>query len=205
MEKFTKNVRFCLVCNYISKIIPAIQSRCTRFRFEPLLKENVKQRLEYIVMTEQVQISEGGMNALLELTKGDMRRALNILQSVNTSCNGVRLIEEKDVYETTGNPLPREIEQIFKFLIAEQESDFATILQNIQQLKMQRGLSLADLITELYQYTLKTQFPNNTKCLLVKGLAEIEYRLAQGCTERIQLGSLVGLYQEGKEISLKSK
>ena len=53
IEKFTENTRFCLICNYLSKIIPAIQSRCTRFRFGPLAKEQMVSRLEYVIAQER--------------------------------------------------------------------------------------------------------------------------------------------------------
>ena len=52
IEKYTKNARFCLICNYVSKIIPALQSRCTRFRFAPLKKEQIQGRLKDIVSRE---------------------------------------------------------------------------------------------------------------------------------------------------------
>jgi len=52
IEKYTKNARFCLICNYVSKIIPALQSRCTRFRFAPLQKEQVRGRLLDIISRE---------------------------------------------------------------------------------------------------------------------------------------------------------
>ncbi len=53
MEKFTENTRFCIICNYLSKIIPAIQSRCTRFRFGPLHEDKMKLRLDYIIEQEK--------------------------------------------------------------------------------------------------------------------------------------------------------
>lgn len=52
MEKFTENTRFCLICNYLTKIIPALQSRCTRFRFGPLDNEQMATRLEHVIKTE---------------------------------------------------------------------------------------------------------------------------------------------------------
>ena len=52
MEKFTENTRFCLICNYLTKIIPALQSRCTRFRFGPLDNEQMTTRLEHVIKTE---------------------------------------------------------------------------------------------------------------------------------------------------------
>lgn len=53
IEKFTDNVRFCLICNYLSKIIPALQSRCTRFRFGPLDSKQIMPRLEYVIEQEK--------------------------------------------------------------------------------------------------------------------------------------------------------
>ena len=53
MEKFTENTRFCLICNYLSKIIPALQSRCTRFRFGPLDTEQMSSRLDYVIKNER--------------------------------------------------------------------------------------------------------------------------------------------------------
>ncbi|KAG5459230.1 MAG: P-loop containing nucleoside triphosphate hydrolase protein [Olpidium bornovanus] len=57
IEKFTRNVRFCLICNYVSKIIPALQSRCTRFRFAPLEREQVMSRLDHVIESERYNIA----------------------------------------------------------------------------------------------------------------------------------------------------
>ena len=80
IEKYTRNVRFCIICNYVNKIIPAIQSRCTRFRFAPLKEDQIRTRLEHVVEREEIDITEDGRKALLRLSGGDMRRTLNILQ-----------------------------------------------------------------------------------------------------------------------------
>lgn len=85
IEKFTRNARFCLICNYVSKIIPALQSRCTRFRFAPLMPSQIRSRLIDIAKTENVQLEESGVNAILDLSNGDMRRVLNLLQSTAMS------------------------------------------------------------------------------------------------------------------------
>lgn len=85
IEKYTRNARFCLICNYVSKIIPALQSRCTRFRFAPLSPLQIKGRLEEIAREEKVPISEDGVQAILDLSGGDMRRVLNLLQSTAMS------------------------------------------------------------------------------------------------------------------------
>ena len=53
IEKYSKNTRFCLICNYVSEIIPALQSRCTRFRFQPLNSNLIRDRLMYIIGEEK--------------------------------------------------------------------------------------------------------------------------------------------------------
>eukprot|EP00033_Pygsuia_biforma_P004795 GCRY01005257.1.p1 GENE.GCRY01005257.1~~GCRY01005257.1.p1 ORF type:complete len:217 (+),score=23.75 GCRY01005257.1:254-904(+) len=80
IEKYSKSTRFCLICNYSSKIIPAIQSRCTRFRFSPLDPSLVRDRVRQILKAEKVLYDESGLQAVVRLGRGDMRRALNILQ-----------------------------------------------------------------------------------------------------------------------------
>lgn len=94
IEKYTDSTRFCIICNYLSKIIPALQSRCTRlfdsifvvkrytfrFRFAPLSKDQVSPRLDYIIQTEAIRATESGKDALFKLSNGDMRRVINVLQ-----------------------------------------------------------------------------------------------------------------------------
>ena len=72
---------FCLTCNYISKIIPALQSRCTKFRFGPLKVERIVGRVREIIEKEQIVVTNDGLEAILRLGTGDMRKILNLLQS----------------------------------------------------------------------------------------------------------------------------
>ncbi|VDP94054.1 unnamed protein product [Echinostoma caproni] len=80
IEKFTENTRFCLICNYLSKIIPAIQSRCTKFRFAPVPFTQMSKRLEEIALNENVSLIDEGKKAIYRFTTGDMRKAINLLQ-----------------------------------------------------------------------------------------------------------------------------
>ncbi len=74
IEKFTDNVRFCMICNYLSKIIPALQSRCTRFRFGPLNETQILPRLQHVAEAENVNLTRDGEKALIKLAQGDMRK-----------------------------------------------------------------------------------------------------------------------------------
>lgn len=85
MEKFTRNARFCLICNYGNKIIAALQSRCTRFRFAPLTTAQATSRTTEIADAEGVEYTADGIEACVSLGHGDMRRCLNILQSTAMS------------------------------------------------------------------------------------------------------------------------
>ncbi|KAL7189122.1 hypothetical protein ACSBR1_038900 [Camellia fascicularis] len=80
IDKYTKSTRFALICNHVNKIIPALQSRCTRFRFAPLDAINVSERLKHVIQAERLDVPECGLKALVRLSNGDMRKALNILQ-----------------------------------------------------------------------------------------------------------------------------
>jgi len=114
IEQYTSNVRFCIICNYVNKITPAIQSRCTRFRFKPLQPAFITDRIQQIAKAEGVNLGRDGLEALLKLSRGDMRRALNVLQACHAL--GER-VDEAMVYRVTGNPEPADIERIVQGLM----------------------------------------------------------------------------------------
>lgn len=85
IEKYTTHTRFVLLCNYTHKISPALLSRCTRFRFSPLKERDIRQLVDKVIEEERVNISPEATDALVKLSKGDMRRALNVLQACHAS------------------------------------------------------------------------------------------------------------------------
>ena len=85
MEKYTANTRFCIIANYTHKLSPALLSRCTRFRFSPLKERDIRVLVDKVITEENVHISLEATDALVRLSKGDMRRALNVLQACHAS------------------------------------------------------------------------------------------------------------------------
>jgi replication factor C subunit 2/4 len=83
METYSKITRFCLICNYVTRIIDPLASRCSKFRFKSLDSENAKARLEEIARAEGVKCEEGVIDALIKVSDGDLRRAITYLQSVS--------------------------------------------------------------------------------------------------------------------------
>lgn len=194
IEKFTDNVRFCIICNYLSKIIPALQSRCTRFRFGPLTTDQMLPRLEHVIAEEKVDITPDGMKAIVTLATGDMRKSLNILQSCNMAYD---VINEDSVYLCVGHPLRKDIENIVYWVLNE---NFTTAYNNIMDLKTTKGLALQDILTEVHLYVHKVDLPMHVRLHLLEKMAEVEYRLASGTSEKIQLSSLVAAFQVTRDM-----
>ncbi|KNC79931.1 replication factor C subunit 5 [Sphaeroforma arctica JP610] len=188
IEKYTKNVRFCLICNYVSKIIPAVQSRCTSFRFAPLAVEQMEDRLQHVVASEKVNITPDGHKALLNLANGDMRKVLNVLQAAAMSHD---VVDGDAVYLTTGQPLPSDITNIMNWLLTD---DYRSAYNQIKTLKDLKGLALTDIIREVHTFTLNLELPVESKAYVMDELALLEYRLASGTSEHIQLGGMVGMF-----------
>ncbi|XP_075219941.1 replication factor C subunit RfC3 isoform X2 [Lycorma delicatula] len=188
IEKFTENVRFCLICNYLGKIIPALQSRCTRFRFGPLDPAQILPRLEHVIKEENVKVTEDGKKALMQLSQGDMRKVLNVLQSTATAFPEVN---EENVYTCVGHPLKSDIRNILQWLL---NHDFKTAYTSIKELKLAKGLALQDILTELHLLLHRVSLPPETLIDLLIKLAEIEYRLLSGTSENLQLSALVSAF-----------
>ncbi|KAJ1538553.1 hypothetical protein HK405_013723, partial [Cladochytrium tenue] len=155
VEKYTRNVRFCIICNYVSKIIPALQSRCTRFRFAPLQDDQVRARLDHVAASEGAALDEGGRRALLRVARGDMRRMLNVLQAVHAAYD---LADENSVYACVGAPLPADVARVAEWLFNE---DFEVAHSRIVALKKEKGLALSDLVTELHGVLGAMELPQN--------------------------------------------
>ncbi|KZP01428.1 P-loop containing nucleoside triphosphate hydrolase protein [Calocera viscosa TUFC12733] len=195
IEQYTRNVRFCIICNYVNKIIPAIQSRCTRFRFSPLPQKEVQKRVTQVVEAEHVNLTEDGKQALLKLSKGDMRRALNILQACHAAYERV---DETAIYNCTGNPHPSDIETIVNSMM---NDEFSTSYQKVSQMKTEKGLALQDLIAGAYEYLESLELPPQTRVYLLDHLATTEHRLSTGGNEKVQLTALLGAIKNGVELA----
>lgn len=194
IEKYTKNTRFCLICNYLNKIIPALQSRCTAFRFGPLEKTQVEKRLRFIAESEKVRLSEGGLRTIIRLANGDMRKCINVLQATHMAYGEV---SEDNVYLCTGVPPARDIEAVFNVLLNE---PFGKAYETVLELQTRKGVAMADIIAHIHDFVLHTSFPPKALSLILEKLADIEHRLAAGSTEKSELGALVAVFVLAREL-----
>ncbi|KAJ9549272.1 hypothetical protein OSB04_021815 [Centaurea solstitialis] len=264
IERYTKSTRFALICNNVNKIIPALQSRCTRFRFAPLEASHVTERLKHVITAEgktevvvatdspnsfvpdsllpaallllltlqnyitcsyrgrdsrsevtnlakssinrsenlffsvltcaasRLDVTEDGLAALVRLSNGDMRKALNILQSTHMAS---QQITEEAVYLCTGNPLPKDIEQISYWLLNE---PFSYSFQKISEIKATKGLALVDIVREVTMFVFRIKMPSDVRIQLINDLADVEYRLTFGCNDKLQLGSVIATFTRAR-------
>ncbi|GMH74851.1 hypothetical protein TrST_g651 [Triparma strigata] len=192
IEKYSEHVRFCLICNYVGKIIPALQSRCTRFRFAPLEKEQIRSRLVEVATAEKCDITPDGIEAILSLSSGDMRRVMNLLQSTHMSYSH---ISSTNVYLTSGAPLPENINVICKSVF---NDNFNQACETLSKYVKEYGYALTDILTELTEYISASSFPDEILGVLLMDFATIEACLSKGGDDRLQGRAVVGAVFKAK-------
>eukprot|EP00474_Spongospora_subterranea_P005411 CRZ05869.1 hypothetical protein [Spongospora subterranea] len=189
IEKYTRTTRFCLIANYTNKIIPALQSRCTRFRFAPLSIAEATKKAVSIAELERIDLTQDGVGAIMELANGDMRKVLNMLQTVNAAYGQVN---GDNVHTCTGTPRPIDIEESLSHLL---NSPFGEACAALSQLMNARGLCLSDIVTRLVPLVCAVDdLPAGVLAFAVSQLADLEYRLSSETCERIQLVALVSIF-----------
>lgn len=195
IEKYVKNVRFCLICNYVSGIIPALQSRCTRFRFGPLRPAAARSLLQRVCAEqERAAVTDEALEATLRLSSGDMRRALNVLQSAVASFPG-ESISPAHIYRLVGVPGPSEVERVFGWLAHDSFTDAHSAISRLLQVN---GYCAADLVRWLFEHMLLIHLSDTQRSFLTARMAKIEERLNRGCSDVAQVADLVAAFVQAR-------
>jgi len=194
IEKYSKNVRFCIICNYINKIIPAIQSRCMKFRFSLLTHDEMKTKINYIVEQEKIKISDQAITTIISLSGGDMRKSINILQTIPIFCKN-KIIDDNDIRMCLGYPTEKIITSIYDILTNKNEK-IRTKYNLINDIIKNDGILLCNLLQCLHKIVLKNKkkFVPKKLIYILKTFAEIEQSLTQNVNENIQLGILISSF-----------
>lgn len=181
MEKNSANCRFILICNYSNKIISPIQSRCSICSFSALTINDITERLKMIAEKEQVNIDHGGLQALAYISDGDCRQAINYLQS----CANLDIaITEDIVYRIIGKMKPEDIRQ---FVYNCLEKQITTAKQQLNSFLRESGLSGQNIIKQIHRELPNLEIEDDVKRKIIRELGTVEYRLAIGATEDVQL------------------
>jgi replication factor C subunit 3/5 len=146
IEDFTENARFCLICNRIKNIDPAIQSRCINFKFATLDKKIIKDKITLICEHNKINYTLDGIDFINKISKGDMRKAINNLQSLNMSYN---IVNAHNVSEFVGYPTQNNIDEIYKIT---QKNRLQNSYKLVREIIMSNQYSVLELITEFNEY-----------------------------------------------------
>ncbi|MBR9701100.1 replication factor C small subunit [Candidatus Woesearchaeota archaeon] len=185
MENYTHSTRFILSCNYSSKIIDPIQSRCAIFRFKPLDEGAMKELITLIAKEEGFSVTEDGEAALVEVSQGDVRRLENLLQAAASDSNKV---DEKVVYNVASFARPKEVGEMLSLAV---KADFKGAKRLLMKIMLDYGLSGLDVIKQIQQEAWKTDLEDRQKLELVKLTGEAEFRMVEGADEFVQLEALL--------------
>lgn len=188
MEKNTDNCRFILSCNYVSKIIPPIQSRCSIYRFGRLNDDAIISMIKYIVKHEKLKINNEGMSALLYVSEGDMRKAINTLQSASLS--GDKITGET-IYEISGYAQPVFVEEIIDLAF---RGKFLESRNKLDVLLIDEGFAGNDVVYQVHKKLLDMALPDKMMIEMVNITGEVDFRVSEGANDKIQLDYLLSAF-----------
>ena len=188
MENYTANCRFILSCNYSSKIIDPIQSRCAVFRFRLLEKKDIEKIVRHIAQKEKLQIEEPAIESLFELSDGDCRRVINLLQTTASISNVIT----KDLVDIiVPSAKPSDVKIVLEYALT---GDFRNAKDKLLDVMLKESVSGSDIIKAIQKEIWNLSIDPELKVKLTEKTGEIEFRLVEGSDEFVQLESLLASF-----------
>ena len=196
MERFTGTCRFILIANYSGKIIEPIQSRCAPFRFTYLSKDDQDAYLSQIVAEEKVNLLNQSLEAIFEVSGGDLRRAINTLQA---AASLGKPIDADTVYSVIGRANPADVQGMIQLAI---KGDFIGSREKLREMILKYGVAGSDIIRQIHIEIFRMKdVPEPWKVKLADVIGEVDFRLVQGSDEEVQLSALLArLVRAGAEM-----
>jgi replication factor C small subunit len=188
MENFANTTRFFLICNYSSKIIEPIQSRCTVFRFKRLVEDDIKKYIRRITESEKIDITDEAVDAIIYLSEGDLRKVSNLLQS---AASIKRNISADIVYDVANQAKPEDVKKMLEFVL---NGKFGNARKKLQNMLLVQGLSGGDIIKEIHKQIYNLNISEKNKIRMVELTGEYDFRISEGGSELIQLEALIAQF-----------
>ncbi|KAK2004673.1 replication factor C [Colletotrichum falcatum] len=202
METYSKITRFCLICNYVTRIIDPLASRCSKFRFKSLDQGNAKKRLQEIADNEGVQLEDGAVDALIKCSEGDLRKAITYLQSAARLVGaGDKDASGDDAMDVDKKPVTVKIIEDIAGVIPENTIDelvsairpqgamvtYKTVAKVVEDM-VADGWSAGQVVTQLYQSIVFDEtIPDVQKNKIVLIFSEVDKRLVDGADEHLTI------------------
>jgi replication factor C subunit 3/5 len=192
IEKYSATIRFCLICNYENKIIPAIRSRCANFRFSNIDIKHICFKLNQIAKSEKLKYEPDVIETIGILAKGDLRKAINLIQSISMQTD---YISKQLCWDTAGIPSPNEIKKILEILF-DKEIKFEPTYKIVKQMIKSQGYSLSIVLKELI-----IEIINNDTLLknipqIISDLSDLENMVTKSTFGDIYITSMIGIFKQ---------
>jgi len=196
MEKYTKTARFIMSCNYSSRIIEPIQSRCVVFRFKHLSLNDLAKKIGDIAKIEGIQLDESALSAINYVSEGDLRKAINVLQSASSVS---KKINDKTIFEVSSRARPQEVNEVIMLALGQK---FLEARAKLDTLMYDYGMSGEDIVSQIYKQLIdmpEDKIEGKTKIELINILGEYNFRISQGANERIQIEAMLAQFMKFKK------
>lgn len=185
MEVHVNVTRFILSANYSSKIIEPIQSRCSLFRFRPLVDDESREMIDRVAKGEGLKLDEKAIEALLYIAEGDMRRAINALQGASLFDKNVTA---DAIYRSTSRAEPSEVKEMMDLALGR---NFLEARKKLHHLMINYGMSGEDVLLQMYRTVDSLDVTEREKVVIVDKIGEYNFRLVEGANEMIQIEALL--------------
>jgi replication factor C subunit 3/5 len=192
IEKYSESVRFCLICNYENKIISAIRSRCANFRFNNIDNKYIINKLKEIILLEKLDIDENAIEVIATLAKGDLRKAINLLQTISMQNKKITI---EDCYDIACIPQKDEITYILSLLFDEKIS-FNYSYEKIIDIIKTKGYSLSIILKELIIIIINNLEKYNNMPQIISDLSDLENMVNKSTFEDIYISTLIGIFKK---------
>jgi len=194
IEKYSVSTRFCLICNYENKIIPAIRSRCANFRFEPIPINKTIIILEKICKNEKLEYTNNTLEIISTLCNGDLRKSINLLQTISMKS---KIINEDSCYDSAGLPSRNNINLLFDYLI-ESKYDFQQTYSQLYKIIKLNGYSLGIILKEVTNLLINNNkiFSQKKFAQIYTDLSDLETKVSQSTFDDIYLSTLISIFKK---------
>ncbi|KAG2623289.1 replication factor C subunit 2-like [Panicum virgatum] len=182
METYSKVTRFFFICNYISRIIEPLASRCAKFRFKPLSEEVMSSRIMHICNEEGLNLDSQALSTLSAISQGDLRRAITYLQSAARLFGSS--ISSSDLISVSG-VIPEDV--VKSLLAACRSGEFDVANKEVSNI-IAEGYPVSQLMAQFLDVIVSADdIPDEQKARICKKLGETDKCLVDGADEYLQL------------------
>ncbi|SPO00857.1 probable replication factor protein [Cephalotrichum gorgonifer] len=201
METYSKITRFCLICNYVTRIIDPLASRCSKFRFKSLDQGNATARLKDIAEKEGVALEEGALDAMIRCSEGDLRKAITFLQSAarligakpadpdgdEEMVSQDRAVTVKIIEDIAGTIPDATVDALVQAMRPRSGPTYIPIAKVVEDM-VADGWSAGQVLTQLYQAVVYDEtIPDKQKNKIVMIFSEVDKRLVDGANEHLSI------------------